>query len=201
LLALRLTSTDPAALSVGVLPAPASVTSGDVALRGRADGVFRRFAPRTPRPVALKATFESVQPAGSARAIPLGNISQPVAAAPEDADFEKAAVWRVRLPARVNLGADPILRLHYVGDVARVTLDGKLITDDFYNGNAFDIGLRRHAPDILKGDLRVAILPLRNGAPIYLAKEARPVFGSAESVVGLRGVEIIPRFTLQLTAR
>ena len=73
-----------------------------------------------------------------------------------------------------------------MGDVARVTLNGRLITDDFYNGNAFEIGLRRHAPEILKGDLRVAILPLRKDAPIYMAQSARPDFGKAESVVELR---------------
>ncbi len=120
---------------------------------------------------------------------------------PLDADFEKAAVWRVKIPPDADLSTDPILRLHYAGDVARVTLDGKFITDDFYNGNAFDIGLRRHAPDILKGDLRIAILPLRKDAPIYMADRARPDFGQANSVAVLRSVEIIPRYQAQLTAR
>jgi hypothetical protein len=167
----------------------------------RSDGVFKRFAPRMARPTLLKATYESIQPAGPPREIPLGKIRQPVAAAPEDPDFEKAAVWRVQLPSDVDLGTDPILRLHYVGDVARVILDGKLLTDDFYNGNAFDIGLRRHAPRILNGDLRIAILPLRKDAPIYLGKEARPDFGKTESLVELQRVEIIPRYQAQLTAR
>ena len=80
-------------------------------------------------------------------------------------------------------------------------LDGRFITDDFYNGNAFDIGLRRHAPEILKGDLRIAILPLRKDAPIYMAESARPDFGSAASVGVLQRVEIIPRYQSQLTAR
>jgi hypothetical protein len=42
-----------------------------------------------------------------------------------------------------------------------VTLNGKLLTDDFYNGNVFEAGLRRYAPEILTGDLRVEILSLR----------------------------------------
>jgi hypothetical protein len=198
---LRLTSTDPAALNVAVFPAPASLASGGVSLRGRAEGVFRRFAPHPPRPLALKATAETIRSAGPARTIPFGRISQPVAAAPQDADFEQAAVWRIKLPAGVDLGADPILRLHYVGDAARVMLDGKLITDDFYNGNAFDIGLRRHAPEMLKGDLRVAILPLRPDAPIYLPKEARPDFATAGSVAALERVELVPRYQTQLSVR
>jgi len=198
---LRLTSTDRSILSVGVLPAPAKVVYGGDTLAATDDGVFRRFSPRPPRPVSIQVGMEPVQSAGPAREIPLGKISQPVAAAPEDADFEKAAVWRIKLRAEVDLGADPILRMHYVGDVARVTLNGKLVTDNFYNGNAFDVGLRRHAPDILKGDLRIAVLPLCKDSPIYMAKEARPDLGKADSVASLSRVEIIPNYQVQLTAR
>ena len=198
---LRLTSADGSRLTVGVLPAPASVQMGTDTLAVTDDGVFRRFTPRPPRPVSIQAGIEPIQPAGPPREIPLGKISQPVAAAPEDADFEKAAVWRIRLPADVDLGADPILRMHYVGDVARVTLNGKLVTDNFYNGTAFDVGLRRHGPDILKGDLRIAVLPLRKDAPIYLAAEARPDFGGGPGVAALNRVEVIPNYQVQLTAR
>ena len=168
---------------------------------GKTDGVFQRFTPPAPRVVKYKATFKSLQAAGPPREIPIGKIEQPVATAPLDSDFEKAAVWRVRFPEGIDLGTDPILRFHYVGDVARVTLDGKLITDDFYNGNVFDVGLRRHAPDILNGDLRIAILPLRKDAPIYLAKEAQLNFGQQQSVVSLNSVEIMPRYQIQLEGR
>src|SRR5262249_38079410 len=119
---------------------------------------------------------------------------------PLDPDFENAAVWSVSIPSEVNLDDDPILRIHYVGDVARVMVDGKFITDDFYNGNAFDIGLRRHAPEILKGDLRIAILPLQKKAPIYMADTARPDFGEADSVAAIQSVDIISRYHAQLNA-
>jgi len=198
---LRLTSTDPADLNVSIWPAPASLICNGSALAGKTDGVFQRFAPPAPRPVKFKATFKSVQAAGPPREIPIGKIEQPVATAPLDSDFEKAAVWRVRIPEGIDLNTDPILRLHYVGDVARVMLDGRLITDDFYNGKPFDIGLRRAAPEILTGDLRIAILPLRKDAPIYLAKEARPDFANRSSIVSLNRIEILPRYQIELEAR
>jgi beta-galactosidase len=197
---LRLTSDDPAELTVGVYPAPTVVTADGEALSGRSDGVFRRFTPARPRTITLEPVIESVQSAGPPRVIPLGKISQPVAAAPEDADFDEAAVWRVKLPQGLDLSTDPILRVHYVGDVARVLLDGRLITDDFYNGRPLDIGLRRHAPEILTGELRIAILPIRKDAPIYMAQEARPDFGPAASLVALHGVEIIPHYQANLTS-
>ena len=198
---LRLTSTAPADLNVAIYPAPASLACNGSDLARKTDGVFQRFTPPAPRVVKFKATFNSVQAAGPPREIPIGKIEQPVATAPLDPDFEKAAVWRVKIPEDVDLGTDPILRLHYVGDVARVMLNGKLLTDDFYNGSVLDVGLRRHAPEILAGDLRVEILPLRKDAPIYLAKEARPDFGSQQSVVSLNSIEIIPRYQIQLEAR
>ena len=195
---LRLTSTNPADLSVGILPEPSGVTAGMNKLKGRADGVFRRFTPTEPKPVAFQAGLEMIQPAGPARVVPLGNGQNPVAKAPEDADFINAAVWRIQLPAGLDLNLNPILRLHYAGDVARVSLDGKLLTDDFYNGNALDVGLGRHAPGILKGDLRVAILPLRQNTPIYLAREAQPDFGDGGSVAKLQRAELIPCYRAEL---
>lgn len=198
---LRLTSARPADLSVGVWPVPDAVASEGKVLSGKTDGVFRRFAPRAPRSVSLKGTCNLVQEAGPAREVPLGKIRQPVAAAPEDADFDRAAVWQIRLPLGLDLATDPILRLHYVGDAARVTLNGRLVTDDFYNGNPFEIGLARHMPKTLKGDLRVAILPLRKDAPVYMAPSARPEFGKAESVVKLSRVELVPRYQVRLTGR
>jgi hypothetical protein len=144
---------------------------------------------------------EQIRTAGPLREIPMGKITDAVAAAPEDSDFTNAAVWQIKLPADLNLAVDPILRINYVGDVARLSLDGKLLTDDFYNGNPLEVGLRRYAPQILRGDLFLKILPLQKNAPIYLAKEAEPAFEHARSLVALREIQIIPRYTVQLESR
>ncbi|TAK93713.1 MAG: hypothetical protein EPO07_17745, partial [Verrucomicrobia bacterium] len=198
---LRQVSSDPDELALSVVPQPKNIRSGNVFPGTRNDGVFMRVAQTAPKRSERKATFESVQPVGRPREIPLGKISKPVAAAPEDADFDQAGVWRIKLPRDLDLSTDPILCLNYVGDVARVVLNGKLLTDDFYNGNPLEIGLRRHAPEILSGELRVQILPLRRDAPIYLPESARPKFGEATSVAELRGVEIVPRYSAELIAK
>ena len=198
---LRLTSPNLGDLTVGVYPPAASVETAGEVLNHKAEGIFECFTPPAPAEAAPKVTFENVQSAGPLRKIPIGKIDLPVATAPLDPDFANAAVWRVHLPAGVDLSLDPMVRFHYVGDVARVTLNGKLLTDDFYNGNAFDLGLRRYAPDILGGDLRIAILPLRKDAPVYMADQARPDFGKAGSVASLQSVEIVPWYQLQITGR
>lgn len=80
-----------------------------------------------------------VSKAAEARKVPLGKIAQPVAAEPTDADFQKAAVWKIEFPRSLDLSANPILRINYVGDAARVSIGGKLVVDDFYNGRVFEM--------------------------------------------------------------
>jgi len=198
---LRLTSTSRSDFDLAIYPAPPSLSYNGHDLTHHVDGIFERFRLTVPPAVKFKAAFKSVRAAGPLREIPLGKIQQPVATAPLDADFKGAAVWRIEIPKDIDLATDPILRLHYTGDVARLMLDGKFITDDFYNGNVFEVGLRRHAPDILSGDLRIAILPLSRDAPIYMADQVRPHFGKADSVVALQQIEIISRYQLQLLAQ
>jgi len=193
---LNLTSTNGSELAVGIYPAPSRVHSSGTLVRPARDGVFARFVPLASANVQAPVALEQIQPAGPLRAI---SIKQGVAVAPEDADFANAAVWKIHLPQNVRPDDDPLLRLNYVGDVARITLNGKLLIDDFYNGNPLEIGLRRHAPEILHGDLRIAILPLRQDAPIYLASSARPAFGDAASVVELRRAVLVSQSQVRLT--
>lgn len=195
---LRLTATNCNELNVALYPPPTAIEIKGEKLHGKSEGIFERFNPHSPDAIAYKVALDKIQSAGPPREIPLGKISQPVAAEPEDADFSKAAIWHVKLPADIDFDTDPILRLHYVGDVARLTLNGKLLTDDFYDGNVFEVGLRRYAPEILTGDLRVEILPLRQDAPIYLTK--RPNFDGKQSIVTLDQIKIVPLYQIQMHA-
>ena len=133
---------------------------------------------------------ELIQPAGPAREIPTSGKTH-LALAPTDADFTSAASWKITLPANLDLSLHPLLRIHYVGDVARLTLNGKLLDDNFYSGREFDLGLNRYAPQIFTGDLRLEILPLRKDAPIFLEPKARPDFGPNESLAKLLSAEIV----------
>jgi hypothetical protein len=132
----------------------------------------------------------SLRPDGLAREIPLVGKSQ-IAAAPLDDDFTNAAVWQIKLPSKIDLAKNQLLRISYIGDVARLTLNGKLIADNFYTGREFDLGLQRYAPEIFTGDLRLEILPLRQASPIFIEPKNRPAFGTNESLVKLLSAEIV----------
>ena len=138
-----------------------------------------------------KIKTEPLRPAGTAREIPLSSGKSHLALAPNDADFTNAAVWKISLPKNVNLKNNPLLRIRYLGDVARLTLNGKLIADNFYAGREFDLGLKRYDAEIFTGDLRLEILPLRKDAPIFIEPKNRPDFGTNETLVKLQSAKII----------
>jgi hypothetical protein len=196
---LELTAENSSDLCVSILPAPKSMAAGNVVLKGRTDGVFRRFAAPVLPTTTPRAKIEQVRKAGPARVIPMSPGNKPVACAPVEADFSQAAVWSIKFPALPESAGDFLLRFRYAGDVARIKLDDRILTDHFYNGRPFEIGLNRHAPGVFKGELRLEILPLGKGAPIYLAGEAWPDFNTSDSVAELHGVEIVNRHKLRLT--
>lgn len=145
-------------------------------------------APATIARKSLETTL--IRDAGPAREIPLVSEFK-LAAAPTDEDFASACVWKIKMPGEIDLAKNPLLRIHYIGDVARLTLNGKLIADNFYAGRPFDLGLKRYGKEILTGDLRLEILPLRKDAPIYIEPKNRPDFGTSNTLLKIDSVEIL----------
>lgn len=152
----------------------------------------------TPRESVESLAIERIHPAGLARDVKLGRAPKPVAAAPTDADFAAAAVWRIKIPSGLRPETHPLLRLNYAGDVARVFVDGELVNDDFYNGAPLEIGLWRHPTALRGGEVTVAILPLARASvtgatpKIYFSSPpALPAFGEQEAVAELRAAELI----------
>jgi len=195
---LRLRADDPADLAVSIFPAPALVHVDGSEVAGAPEGLFRRFAVAKPRPAAVKVTLESVRAAGPPRVVAKGR--QGVAEAPADPDFDRAAVWRVTFKERPEEKRDLRLRIHYVGDVARVTLGGRLLADDFWNGSPFELGLRALAPEVYSGELLLKVLPLRKRAPILLPEGVTPDFAAAEAAVAVTRVEVAETSEVRMSA-
>jgi hypothetical protein len=190
---LRMQSSDPANLKVDILPALA-LPADSVQ-----DGVFKRFMPIPAPATTVKVAIEQLQPAGPPRQIRNGR--QRAATEPSDTDFAAAAVWQIKLPPDIDVDRDLILRLNYVGDVARIYLDGKLLTDNFYNGTVFDLGLKRFGPGIYQKPLLLKILPLQKGAPIFLPPDAWPDFAAADNVATLRSAEVVETHEVELDGK
>ena len=123
------------------------------------------FLTEKPVNAPQKLTFRKVKDAGALRSIQIGKAK--VAEAPNDEDFEQAAVYEIDVP---SASADRLMSISYRGDCARLYADGKLIADNFYYGRPFYYGLWRLPADVTKLELRV--LPLQENAPVYLPEEA-----------------------------
>lgn len=188
--ALRLEAEAGVPLAVSVFPAPGAVTLDGIRQPGRSDGLFHRYAAPAP-PAALPAVrLELVKPAGPARTIKMG--SHKVAEAPTDAEFVEAAVWRIRLTGAPR-DRDRLLRLRYEGDVARLTLGGRLLTDHFFNGRPFDLGLTRYAPEIYEKELLLHVLPFQKDAPIHFTPGFSPDLGGQPTVARVTGAQLVER--------
>ncbi|PTX95816.1 beta-galactosidase [Opitutus sp. ER46] len=158
-------------------------------------GWFTEYAPSvTPRADVL-ATVRQERAAGEVPPVRLNpDPKRPVALQPTDDDFARAAVWRLELPAALQAGDAPaLLRIRYRGDVARVYAGDRLLTDNFYKGTPFEIGLWRLTPEERKAGLTLKVLPLRRDAPVYIPREARPTYDAHDQAVSLDAVEIVWR--------
>jgi beta-galactosidase len=133
-----------------------------------------------------------------------------VAAAPTDADWSRAATWNLTVPeapvphssaTRMNGKQQPrsnqhqFLRLRYTGDVARLSAGGHLLTDDFYTGQPWLIGLDRFQPQLAAShnQLQLSIYPLRPNPPIFF-EPGTPTPSGAH----LESVQLVTQYSLRL---
>jgi beta-galactosidase len=80
--------------------------------------------------------------------------------APDAKAFQHAAAWslQVTYPQAPQLG-NVFLRIAYTGDVARLYSGSTLLDDNFWNGSAWQLGMRPWKLDVRHGSLRLMILP------------------------------------------
>ena len=180
---IHLGTTDPAAMEFGVFPGLERNVAGFRRLGP--EGIFERYAASV-NPVAVRPVVRQLAEAGPAAPVGMG---KEVALAPAESSFASAARWSIRVP-EVKSGdvGELFLRIAYQGDVARIYAGSHLVTDDFYHGVPWEIGLRRMPAADLERGLELQILPLRGDAPIYIgtAVPAIPRQGQVAKLVTLQ---------------
>ena len=149
------------------------------------NGVFKMYSAAVPQ-VAIEAQVHKLQDPGGDPPVKMG---KEVAMAPDESAYKTAAKWNINLP-NVSNGSRVFLRITYQGDVARIYSQGKLITDNFYNGSPWLVGLDQISED-KQGTLEVEILPLHEHSPIYLPKSAVPTFPPSGQVAEIKQVQVI----------
>jgi beta-galactosidase len=142
-----------------------------------------------------------MQPSGAAPPVKIGpargGASRGVAEAPSDAEFQTAAKWTLTIPAGAMDGiSDLFLTMRYKGDVARLDSQAGLLTDNFYNGRPWTVGLSRFLDLSHPSRLELDILPLRQDAPVYIEASALPEFPPGGQIDVLENIELEPEYQL-----
>jgi len=186
--------------SVAFFPAPAALHGSGVGRPGP-DGVFTRWplasVPSLPQPAVECAQAQSV--AAPTRT----GGSQQRASAPRDEDFDKAAVYRLAIPASALDGdGEALLRLRYTGDAARAYIDGQLVADHFWFGTDWEIGLRRFADAAVRHGVEIRVLPMDPASAVYVDASARDGLDAARTRAAVESAELVavPRVTLAVPA-
>ena len=185
---MHLLATDSSQLRAGLFPALDHDPGGFVS--DGAEGIFKIYTTHVPL-VSSTAKIAQMQSEGADPPLKMG---KEVVMVPDDSAFDTAASWAIRVPpVKADAASNVFLQIAYQGDMARLYAGGKLITDNFYNGTPWLIGLDR-VPPSQWDQLELKILPLQNDAPIYLPEGARPALSSSGQSVKLNSVQVIPQY-------
>jgi hypothetical protein len=187
-------------ISVSVYPSFKSLKKGNNPLPGKKNGIFTLYelnnSSSAPLPTAAATMTREADK--EFREMKKGRAG--VAECPVDKDFDKAAIWKINISGQPDATRDLYLRLPYYGDAARIYAGEKLLTDDYYNGTALEIGLRRYSTDLAGNELTVRILPLEKNAPVHISRKDLPKYNESGYALSLLSTDIYEKKTVVLTA-
>lgn len=188
-----------------ILPPPVvPLRASEPLVKADACDQFAHFtAEATPRNPDLQ--LHQIRSAGDVPAVKIGPASEwyphGVAQAPDTEEFHNAARWSITVPQKALDGLNDLyLQLKYKGDVARLYSGSQLLTDDFYNGLPWVIGLRRFVDQEKPNTFELSILPLRKDSPFYLELSNQLEFPANGQTSGVDDVTLIPEYQLDIYA-
>lgn len=151
----------------------------------------------------VKFTCRQIHSAGIAPPVKLGPAlawrPKGVAEAPPATEMAAAAKWSITIPSGSMKGLSNIfLQINYQGDVARFYSARKLLTDNFYNGQPWTIGLRRFLDAQGGGAFTLSILPLRSDAPVYFELPDKSDLPTHGQVVDMKSIRLNPEYQLEI---
>jgi hypothetical protein len=160
---------------------------------------------RARKQAVIKLAVRQTKPADAPAPLPAGfkpsTRPRVVAAAPTEADWSRAATYSIPLPKSALAGTPAkqhFLRITYTGDVARLSVNGHLLDDNFADGRPWLIGLDRFVSQIGPNhELQLSIYPLRKDAPIFFETGYEPKVDGTQAV-SLQSVELLTQTTLRL---
>jgi hypothetical protein len=166
------------------------------------DGLFQSQSWQLPEhPIAISSAQS--KPFGDAP-VPVFGPKLPwrnsvVVMKPDESSFASAAAWNLTLPASsLNGLSDIYLTMNYRGDIARLLDGDRLLTDNFFNGSQWQVGLKRFLGGASAHTFTLQILPLGNDTPIFFEPGAAPARDKGGKAGSLQSIQAIPEYELDL---
>jgi beta-galactosidase len=176
-------------------------TTADVRVYDPTAGAFTAVAmPRPAAPVTEPVTVEQLRPAAPTVPVSYGKHDGRPSAPTPDVFDELAAVHRLRLPSwAADPARDPLLRIAWAGDVGELRVDGRPVTDRYWDGSAWTINLT-DAGYRSGAQVTLHLLPLAAGSPVSLPAEARARLAATDTqLLSLDVVEVSSRSIATVT--
>lgn len=205
-----LRSRDTAHFAFSITPAPSAPLQANLPLKPAASSNRLAAFTAEAQPREVRLEWKQTRPAGLAPPVKLGPVTeanpQPVAQAPEAGPLQQAALWSLTVPASALDGLnDLFVEFRYCGDLARLSSGTRLLSDNFYNGQTWTVGLKRFLDSQGQGRFELALLPLRRDMPVYL--EGASLAGGAPCHSGhdaqdlsLEYIRAVPEYQMEITA-
>ena len=176
-------------LHFAVFPASLPFKAGVPIKKGKREGIFTGYKAAA-KPKSIRVRWEKVREALPSKSVQSGRYN---AMAPKNADFDRAATWRLAVPDGALDGlSDAFLRIDYIGDVAHLVAGQRLLDDDFYKGTPWEIGLKRFLGKAPGLTLMLEVMPLRTDAPIYIPGRKRMAEG--KEIANVNAIAIHPEY-------
>ncbi|BBE19498.1 beta-galactosidase [Aquipluma nitroreducens] len=106
----------------------------------------------------------------------------------------------VTLPPSLNGLNDLFLNIDYTGDTGMGFLDGELVTDEFWKGTLWQIGLKKFYPNAASKEMVFYFRPVNEGASYLddISPKDRPDFSKLKQVLNIRKISFTPEYKVNL---
>ena len=153
------------------------------------DGIFGEYLIETEAVTAEVSAERSASAAGTGGVMRFSvRVSGECANVPGSASNPETAASK--LPDNIK---DMLLRIRYAGDVAELFSGDEMISDNFWNGDIWEIGLKEHA-EKLRDPLTLRIAPPGKGALITAESAGRE---EKDNVCELVSIEVQPVYDIR----
>jgi beta-galactosidase len=106
----------------------------------------------------------------------------------------------VTLPSSLNGLNDLFLIIDYTGDTGMGFLNGELVTDEFWKGTLWQIGLKKFYPNAASKEMVFYFRPVNEGASYLddISLEDRPDFSKSKQVLNIKKLSFTPEYKVNL---